>query len=40
VILLVDQTTVTVTHQHSGEVLGDYDIEPTKKYWSKTKNPT
>jgi transposase InsO family protein len=40
VILLVDQTTVTVTHQQSGEVLGEYEIEPTKKYWPKTKNPT
>jgi transposase InsO family protein/transposase len=40
VIVLVDQTTVTVTHKATGEVLGEYEIEPTRKYWSKTKNPT
>lgn len=40
VTLLIDQTTVTVTHQTTGEVLGEYLIEPTLKYWIKTKNPT
>ena len=40
VIVLVDQTTVTVTHKASGEVLGEYAIEPTRKYWPKAKNPT
>ena len=40
VIILVDQHTVTVTHKTSGEVLGEYTIERTRKYWPKRKNPT
>jgi Integrase core domain len=39
VIVLVDQTTVTVTHKTSGEVLGEYTIDATKKYWPKAKPP-
>jgi len=39
VILLVDETTVTITNQKTGEVLGEYRIEPTRKYWPKITNP-
>jgi transposase InsO family protein len=40
VVILADQTTVTVTNQTTGEVLGEYNINANKKYWPKTKNPT
>jgi len=39
VILLIDNTHVTVTHQTTGEILGEYKIEPTATYWQKIKNP-
>lgn len=39
VILLVDENTVTITSQTTGEVLGEYLIEPTRKYWPKMANP-
>jgi hypothetical protein len=39
VILLIDNTQATVTHQTTGEILGEYKIEPTKLYWAKRKDP-
>ena len=35
VVILVDETTVTITHRETGEILGEYQIEPTRKYWPK-----
>ncbi len=39
VLLLVDETVVTVTHRHTGEVLSQHMIDPNKTYWPKTTNP-
>jgi len=39
VILLIDEATVTVTSKTTGEILGEYKIEPTRKYWPKITNP-
>ena len=40
VLILVDQTTATVTHLNTGEVLGEYGIDPDKNYWrNQTKGP-
>ena len=39
VIVLIDATHATVTHQITGEILGEYKIEPTAAYWAKIKNP-
>lgn len=40
VLILVDHTSVTVTRLDTGEILGDYLIEPDKKYWrNQTKEP-
>ena len=38
VIVLIDATHATVTHQITGEILGEYKIEPTAAYWAKIKN--
>ena len=34
VLMLIDETTVTVTHLETGEVLSEHLIEPTKNYWA------
>lgn len=39
VLLLVDETIVTVTHRHTGEVLSQHLIDPSRIYWPKTTNP-
>jgi transposase InsO family protein len=39
VVLLVDEKTVTITSQTTGEILGEYLIEPARRYWPKTMNP-
>ena len=40
VLILVDQTTATVTHLNTGEVLGEYGIDPDNNYWrNQTKGP-
>jgi len=39
VLLLVDETVVTVTHRHTGEVLSQHLIDSSKIYWPKTTNP-
>ena len=33
VIILIDETTVTVTNKHTGEVLSQHTITPAKTYW-------
>jgi hypothetical protein len=38
VFLFIDSRIVIVTHLRSGEILGEYKIEPTKSYWSKNKS--
>lgn len=40
VLILTDETTVTITNQTTGEILGNYNIEPDKNYWrNQTKEP-
>jgi transposase InsO family protein len=40
VLILVDHTTATVTHLNTGEILGEYLIQPTQNYWrNQTKEP-
>jgi transposase InsO family protein len=40
VLILTDATQATVTDQHTGEILGLYDINPDRNYWpNKTKEP-
>jgi transposase InsO family protein len=40
VLILTDATQATVTDQHTGEILGTYDINPSRNYWAnKTKKP-
>lgn len=39
VLVLVDEKMVTVTHRHTGEVLSQHVIEPSRNYWPKTTNP-
>lgn len=40
VLILTDATQATVTDQHTGEILGIYDINPDHNYWpNKTKEP-
>lgn len=40
VLMLIDQTTVIVTLQHSGEVLSQHHIEPERNYWrDQLKSP-
>jgi hypothetical protein len=40
VLILTDETTVTITENTSGEILGSYLIEPDKNYWrNQTKEP-
>ena len=33
VLMLIDQTTVIVTLEHSGEILSQHHIEPERNYW-------
>lgn len=35
--MLIDETTVTVTHLETREVLSEHLIEPTKNYWADTR---
>jgi hypothetical protein len=38
--VLADETTVTVTHLETGEVLSEHLIEPEKNYWrDQRKSP-
>jgi hypothetical protein len=37
VLMLIDETTVTVTHLETGEVLSEHLIDPTKNYWADTR---
>jgi transposase InsO family protein len=40
VLILTDETTVTITENTTGEILGNYLIEPNKNYWrNQTKEP-
>jgi transposase InsO family protein len=40
VLLLIDATTATVTHQTTGEILSEHDIDPTRTYWrNKHREP-
>lgn len=40
VLVLIDDSTATVTDRHTGEILGTYLIEPDKTYWrNQTKEP-
>jgi transposase InsO family protein len=40
VLILTDETTVTITDQNTGEILGSYLIQPDKNYWrNQTKEP-
>ena len=36
-LILVDDQHVTVTHRHTGEILGSYLIDPDNNYWPKQK---
>jgi transposase InsO family protein len=37
VLAIADDTTVTVIHLETGEILSTHDIEPTKSYWRNTQ---
>jgi hypothetical protein len=40
VLILIDKTKVTVTHQDTGEILSEHLIEPEKNYWrNQLRNP-
>lgn len=40
VLILTDETSVTITDNSTGEILGNYLIEPEKNYWrNQTKEP-
>jgi transposase InsO family protein len=40
VLILTDETSVTITDHNTGEILGNYLIEPNKNYWrNQTKEP-
>ena len=40
VLILIDATTVTVTHRSTGEILSEHTIDPNKTYWrNNTKEP-
>jgi transposase InsO family protein len=40
VLILIDATTVTITHRVTGEILSEHDIQPAKNYWrNKNKEP-
>ena len=40
VLILTDETSVTITDHNTGEILGSYLIEPDKNYWqNQTKEP-
>src|SRR5665213_3388956 len=40
VLILTDETTVTITDHTTGEILGNYLIQPDKNYWrNQTKEP-
>lgn len=40
VLMLIDRTTVMITHQETGEVLSKHLIEPEKNYWrNQLRNP-
>ena len=36
VLILLDATTVTVTHRTTGEILSRHDTDPTRSYWRNT----
>lgn len=40
VLILVENNNVKITARQTGEILGEYLVQPNKKYWAKTKNPT
>lgn len=39
VFLLIDSRSVIVTDKRTGEILTEHKIDPSKKYWPKTKRP-
>lgn len=39
VLMLIDETTVTVTEMNTGEVLSQHLIEPEKHYWPDMLKP-
>lgn len=39
VFIIIDSRNIIVTHLRTGEILGEYKIEPTKSYWPKKKSP-
>lgn len=40
VLILLDQTTATVTHQTTGETLSHHNIDPDRSYWrNQDKEP-
>lgn len=39
VLMLIDETTVTVTHLETGEILSEHLIEPEKHYWPDILKP-
>lgn len=40
VLILIDATTVTVTHRATGEILSEHHIDPSKTYWrNNTREP-
>lgn len=39
VFLVIDSRTVIVTDKKTGEILSEHKIDPSRKYWPKTKRP-
>jgi transposase InsO family protein len=39
VLMLIDETTVTITELHTGEILSQHHINPEKKYWPDQLKP-
>ena len=40
ILILIDTTTVTVTHRTTGEILSEHDIDNTRVYWrNKNREP-
>ncbi|MFK4759959.1 hypothetical protein ACI3KS_03395 [Microbacterium sp. ZW T5_45] len=37
VLLIADDTTITVVHQHTGEIIATNTIDPTRTYWRNTQ---
>ena len=39
ILAITDETTVTVIHLHTGEILSEHTIDPDHGYWRNTLNP-